>query len=200
VSDPVSKEDPKATLRRYLQASREALVAKLDGLGERAARMPRTPTGTSLAGIVLHCANVEIVYFGPTFGRPWPEPEHPCFVTGEQYDADPQSDWVLPAEVPVAELVAFYRRVWAFADATIEATPLDGPGTVAHWGDAAVTLHRILVHTLTDLDRHAGQADILREQVDGATGWHGAGDNVAQGVDWPAYVARLRALAESFPA
>ncbi|HJQ05902.1 MAG TPA: DinB family protein [Nocardioides sp.] len=192
--------DPKHALRHYLQASRESLLAKLEGVGERDARMPRTPTGTSLAGIVLHCANVEIVYFGPTFGRPWPEPEHPCAIAEERYDDDPQADWVLPADVPLAELVAFYRRVWTFADETIAATPLDGPGQVAHWGDTAVTLHRILVHTLTDLDRHAGQADILREEVDGAVGWHGTGNNVPDGVDWPAYVERLRAIAERFPA
>jgi hypothetical protein len=193
-------EDPKDTLRRYLQAARDALLAKLDGVGERDARMPRTPTGTSLAGLVLHCANVEIVYFGPTFGRAWPEPEHPCLVTDGQYDADPQADWVLPAEVPVAELTAFYRRVWAFADDTIAATPLDGAGSVAHWGGREVTLHRIMVHTMSDLDRHAGHADILREQLDGAVGLHGDGNNMPDGIDWPAYVSRVRAIADRFPA
>lgn len=191
-------DDAKRTLRRYLQASRDSLLAKLDGVGERDARLPRTPTGTSLAGIVLHCANVELVYFGPTFGRVWPEPDHPCHITEERYDADPQADWVLPAEVPLSELLAFYRRVWEFADATIEATPLGGAGSVAHWGGEPVTLHQILVHTLTDLDRHAGHADILREQLDGAVGWHGDGDNVPE-VDWPAYVDRVRAIAERFP-
>lgn len=197
--DQPDQIDHKAVLRRYLQASRDSLLDKLDGLGERDARMPRTPTGTSLAGIVLHCANVEIVYFGPTFGRPWPEPEHPCCIAEERYDEDPQADWVLPAEVPVAELAAFYRRVWAFADETIERTPLDGAGSVAHWGGEPVTLHRILVHTMADLDRHAGHADILREQLDGAVGWHGDGNNVPDGIDWPAYVSRLREIAERFP-
>ena len=32
------------------------------------------PTGTNLLGIVRHVANVEIGYFGPTFGREWPTP------------------------------------------------------------------------------------------------------------------------------
>jgi uncharacterized damage-inducible protein DinB len=192
--------DDKATLRRYLQATREALVAKVEDLSESEARMPRTPTGTSLSGILLHCANVEIVYFGPTFGRAWTEPNHRCFIDDEAYDADPQSDWLLPADVPLDELVAFYRRVWAFADTTIEATALDGVGHVPHWGGQAVTLHHILVHTLGDLDRHAGQADILREGIDGAVGWRKRGDNIPEGVDWPAYVARARAIAESFPA
>jgi hypothetical protein len=68
-------ESPKADLHRYLQAARDALLWKLDGLGERDLRLPRTPTGTNLIGIVKHMANVEIGYFADTFGREWPTPE-----------------------------------------------------------------------------------------------------------------------------
>ena len=57
--------DPKAALLRYLQDARDALLWKLEGLGERDLRLPRTPTGTNLLGIVRHVANVEIGYFGP---------------------------------------------------------------------------------------------------------------------------------------
>ncbi|GAB2990149.1 DinB family protein [Nocardioides montaniterrae] len=192
--------DPKDVLRRYLQETRTALVSKVAELGEREARLPRTPTGTSLSGILLHCANVEVVYFGPTFGREWAEPEHPCFIREEAYDEDPQADWLLPAEVPLADLIAFYRRVWAFADQTIEALPLDAVGRPPHWGGREVTLLWMLVHTTGDLDRHAGHADILREQIDGATGLRTPGDNIPDGVDWPAYLARARQIAESFPA
>jgi Protein of unknown function (DUF664) len=62
-------KEPKAALRHYLQSNRDALPWKLEGLGQRALRMPRTPTGTNLIGIVKHMANVEIGYFGDTF---WP--------------------------------------------------------------------------------------------------------------------------------
>jgi hypothetical protein len=51
--------DPKADLRRYLQAAREALVWKLDGLSEHDARRPMVPTGTNLLGLVKHVASVE---------------------------------------------------------------------------------------------------------------------------------------------
>jgi hypothetical protein len=33
-----------------------------------------------------------------------------------------------------------------------------------------VTLHRILVHMVSETSRHAGQADIVRELIDGAAG------------------------------
>jgi Protein of unknown function (DUF664). len=67
-------DEPKATLSQYLQRSRDALLWKLDGLSVRDLRMPRTPTGANLAGLVKHCANVEVGYFGSTFGRAWPDP------------------------------------------------------------------------------------------------------------------------------
>lgn len=63
-----------------------------------------------------------------------------------------------------------YRRVQGFADETIEALSLDAIGHVAHWGGAEVTLHEVMVHKIVDLQRHAGHADIVREQIDGSTG------------------------------
>lgn len=192
--------DPKAVLRRYLQAERDALLWKLDGLGERAVRLPRTPTGTSLVGLVKHCANVEIGYFGLTFGHEWPEPDDPCFVPLETYDADPQADWYLDREVSTDQLVDFTRRVWEFADRTIDELPLDAVGHVPWWPDPReVTLHHILVRVTDDLARHAGQADILREQIDSAVGQSVVRSQIPDDVDWPEYVAKLTAIAEQFP-
>lgn len=56
----------------------------------------------------------------------------------------------------------------------------------------------ILVHNVNDLAQHNGQADILREEVDGSVGWRQPGDNIPDGYDWPEYVARLTGLAETF--
>lgn len=192
---------PVDVLRHYLRAAREALLWKLEGLGERQLRLPRTPTGTSFLGTVLHCANVEIGYFGPTFGRVWPEPDHPAVISLDAYDTDPQADWAVPAEIPAAELVAFYGRVGAFADAALAELPLSTPGRVPWWPEegAETTLHYIAVHVMCDLHRHAGQLDILREQLDGAAGLRPAISNVPDGVDWPSYVARLTTIAEQFP-
>lgn len=192
--------DPKADLQRYLRTAREALLWKLDGVGERDLRLPRTPTGTNLLGIVRHVANVEIGYFGPTFGRAWPDPDHPLVVDDADYEADPQADWWVPAEVAAAEVVDFYRRVTDFADATIDALPLDAVGSVSWWGDEEVSLHLVITHVIADLARHAGHADILREEIDGAAGMRADASNLPDEVDWAAYVTRLRQVAEQFPA
>lgn len=79
----------KDVLKDYLQGARDTLNWKLDGLSERDQRLPRTPTGMSLLGIVKHALNSEAIYFGPVFGRDWPTPEK--LVPGG--GPDPQSDW-----------------------------------------------------------------------------------------------------------
>ena len=87
--------------------------------------------------------------------------------------------------------------MWAFSDATVAELPLDAAGTVPWWSAAHrdVTLHRVLVHVLADSTRHAGHADILREDIDGAAGLKVAATNLPD-VDWPAFADRLTREAE----
>jgi hypothetical protein len=63
-----------------------------------------------------------------------------------------------------------HRRAWQHSDATIAALAIDSPGYVPWWPRPNVKLFNILVHMLTETHRHAGHADILREQLDGSTG------------------------------
>jgi hypothetical protein len=160
--------------------------------------LPRTPTGNNLLGIVKHCLNVEVGYFGPPFGRDFPTPDE--LVPATAYDEDPQAEWYATADETKDGLIELYRRVWAFADETIEQLPLDAPGRVPWWPPERrdTTLQRVLVHVLYDVTRHAGQADILREQHDQAIGYQRANSNIPDDQDWPAYVAKLTVLADRF--
>jgi hypothetical protein len=194
----VDMGNPKTALRHYLQEARDALVWKLDGLSERDARLPRTPTGNNLLGMLKHCLNVEAGYFGLTFGREFPTPEE--LVPMQAFEQDPQTDWYATQHESKDGLIDLYRRVWAFADETIESLPLDAPGRVPWWrpGRQDVTLQRIIVHVTCDLARHAGQADILREQYDEAVGYQPGNTNVPDDYNWPAYVTKLTELADQF--
>jgi len=170
----MTADDQKADLHRYLRHSREALIWKLDGLPEYDARRPLTPTGTNLLGLVKHLTGVEAGYFGDTFGRPLNEPL-PFDVESAEQNADM---WATAGESR-EEIIALYRRVWAHADATIIELPLDAPGRVPWWGDRGdVTLHLILIHVIAETSRHAGQADIVRELIDGAAGLRKDNDNL----------------------
>ncbi len=187
--------DPKADLHRYLQATREALLWKLDGLSDYDIRRPLTPTGTNLLGLVKHVASVELGYFGDTFARPTTE-QLPWF----DEDAEPNADmWATP-EQSREQIIGLYRRAWAHSDATIDSLALDAIGRVPWWPDDRneVTLLRILAHMIAETARHAGHADIVRELIDGAAGLRADNDNLAPGDHewWEQYRARLERAAQ----
>ncbi|WP_086800066.1 DinB family protein [Streptomyces caniscabiei] len=190
-----AETDVKADLHHYLQSARDALLWKLEGLSEYDARRPLTPTGTNLLGLVKHTASVELGYLGDTFGRPSEQPL-PWLDT----DAEPNADMWATAAESREDIVGLYRRAWAHADATIEALPLDTVGRVPWWPDGRdeVTLHHAVVRVIADTHRHAGQADIVRELIDGAVGMN-EGNTSIQSNDpawWEDYRNRLESAAK----
>ncbi|MEV4387898.1 DinB family protein [Micromonospora sp. NPDC049580] len=166
----------KADLHSYLKGGRDSLLWKLDGLGEYDIRRPLTPTATNLLGLVKHSAAMEILYFGVVSGRPF-EQELPYIGDGAETNADMWAS----ADETREEIVELYRRAIVHADTTIDALALDEVGRVPWWGDAAVTLHHVLVHVIAETKRHAGHADIVRELIDGAAGLLPSNDNLPTG-------------------
>ena len=179
--------DARAVVHTELRDARAALVWKLDGLSEHDVRRPLTPTGTNLLGLVQHVATWEARYLGEVFDRPFPEP------LPRWQDADGSDLWVR-AEVSRGQVVSFYRRAGEHADATIGALPPDAHGRVPWWPRPDVTLIGVLVHVLVDTTRHAGHADVLREQLDGRTG---VGAGVWDPVDPAARSARCSMIARA---
>jgi uncharacterized damage-inducible protein DinB len=190
----MTESDPKADLHRYLQAARDALLWKLDGLSESDSRRPLVPTGTNLLGLIKHVASVELGYFGETFGRPFDEPL-PWF----DDDAEPNADMWATADESREEIIGLYHRAWAHADVTIDTLPLDAIGHVPWWPEdrREVTLHRVLVHMVAETNRHAGHADIVRELIDGAVGMRPGNENMPSGDHawWESYRGRLEQVA-----
>ncbi|WP_238013117.1 DinB family protein [Dactylosporangium sp. AC04546] len=183
----------KETLLMYLREQRNAVLWKVDGLPERELRMPRTPTGTNLLGVVKHLAGVEVEYFGACLGREWPDPWWDD-ATPDEPNADM---WATADETP-EQIIQRYRGVIAWADEGIAGLELDAPARVPWWREPETTLHRLLVHMTAETARHAGHLDILREQADGQRGLLTQIPNLPD-VDedwWRAYVERLRAVAE----
>ncbi|MDQ1012857.1 hypothetical protein QFZ82_007342 [Streptomyces sp. V4I23] len=190
----MTASDPKRDLHFYLQSARDALLWKLEGLSEYDVRRPMTPTGTNLLGMVKHAASVELGYLGDTFGRPSGEPL-PWLEDG----AEPNADMWATAAESREYIVELYRRAWAHADATIDALALDTIGRVPWWpsGRDEVTLHHAVVRVIADTHRHAGHADIIREQLDGAVGMNKGNDNMPPGDSawWENYRDRLERAA-----
>lgn len=158
-------EFAKEYLHNALRGIREQLLRKLDGLSEYDVRRPLTATGTNLLGLIKHLSLSESRYFGEIFDRPFPEP----LPRWDDLAARGFDMWATQDESR-EEIVGRYRRVWAHSDATIEALAIDSAGYVPWWPRPNVKLFNIMVHVVSETNRHAGHADILREQLDGSTG------------------------------
>ena len=187
-------EFAKEYLHGDLRWIREALVWKLDGLSEYNIRRPLTSTGTNLLGLVKHSATWEARYFGEVFGRPFPEP-----LPRWDDEAAAGTDLWVTAEETREQIIGFYRRVWEHADATIDTLAIDAPGHVPWWPRPDVKLFNILVHILAETNRHAGHADILREQLDGAVGTDAQSSALAEygAAYWENHCAKIEQAARA---
>jgi len=150
----------KESLKVALDRHRDAVLWKLEGLGDDDLRRQMTPSGTSLLGLVKHLAAVEYGWFCDTFGReaePLPFDED-----------DPDADLRVRPDETTEEVLAFYGRARAAGDRTIDELEVEDTGTA--WFGEAVTLRWVLIHMVEETARHAGHADIIRELIDGQTG------------------------------
>jgi hypothetical protein len=182
-------EFAKQYLHDDLREIREVLTGKLDGLGEYDVRRPLTGTGTNLLGLVKHLTLTEARYFGEVFDRPFPEPLPRWDDTGAR-GADM---WATEHETRV-EIINRYRRACDHSDTTIAALAVDSPGHVPWWPRPDVMVFTVLVHVLTETSRHAGHADILREQLDGTTG---SANHLRDAAFWAARQAEVERAARA---
>ena len=163
---PMIDDFAKEYLHNDLRAVRETMIWKLEGLSEYDVRWPLTYTGTNLLGLIKHLSVSQAWYFGDVFGRPFPGQWRRWDDPAGQLDLM----WAA-ADESRTEIVDRYRQSGRLSDATIAALDIDTPGRVPWWPRPDVMLFNILVHVLTETHRHAGHADILREQLDGVAGF-----------------------------
>ena len=197
----------KEYLHGDLRSGRATMLWKIEGLAEYDVRRPLTPTGTNLLGLIKHLTITEAWYFGEVFGRPFPERLPWCdggadepdgAVLARYFDHKLElADMWANADESRVEIVDRYVRIGAHSDATIAALDIDAPGHVPWWPRPDVMLFNILVHVLNETNRHAGHADILREQLDGAVGTDAA-SGAGHGRDvtfWEHHRARIERAA-----
>jgi hypothetical protein len=151
--------DEKPSLHLSLDRHRDVVLWKLEGLDDEQLRRPLVPSGTNLLGLVKHLAGVEYQWFGETFGRPT-----------EPLETDPVADMRAGPDETTADIIAFYGRARSASDRVIDELDLDTIGTA--WFGEPVALRHVLIGMIEETARHAGQMDILRELIDGATGSH----------------------------
>jgi len=145
------------TALAFLSFARSCVLKKADGLSEEQLRRVLVGSGTSILGLVQHLTVGERVWFGQD-------------LLGEEPEREWDFSMAVPAERSAEQVLADYRDAIQASDAAIRtvgdpaalmARPVDGKRLSLRW---------LLAHAASETARHAGHADILREQLDGVTG------------------------------
>jgi hypothetical protein len=154
---PGLNADEKTTLLTFLDYLRESVLAKATGVQEPAARTAGVPSGTSLLQLLKHLTAVELNWFVWAYGG----------ADRELLD----DDGAVSADDTAADLADAYREAIARAnEVALACTDLDRPGARSLRETPPPSMRWVLVHMIEETARHAGHADILREQIDGSTG------------------------------
>jgi uncharacterized damage-inducible protein DinB len=156
--------DECTVLEAFLDYQREAVLRKVRGLSEEDARRRLVASATTPGGIVKHLRWVELNWFQRVLaGRPPTDLPTPPWT-----DEDPDADFRLEPDESLDQMIAEYEAECARSRQTAAGRSLDDTGQHSRMGK--VSLRWIYVHMIEETARHAGHADILREQIDGTTG------------------------------
>jgi uncharacterized damage-inducible protein DinB len=149
---PRRNADERETLCTALQFQRESLVRKVDGVSEADARRELVGSGMTLLWMMKHMSRAERIWVLDRFADVERAPD----------------DTVTDGDTLLA-MVAAYEQTWRVVDDVMSSHSLDDVAAIND-GLPPVNLRWIVTHLLEETARHAGHADILREQLDGSTG------------------------------
>lgn len=161
------------TLRHAGGRKRERRALRLSGplprdVAPHLRRLERGPAASTdgalrklSLGLVKHLAYTEDGWFHETIGNN--EPVLP-------YDPnDPDADFRISDEEKSRQIFELYRGACTRSRQVLDAVSLDEMAANPH-RRADYNVRWIVVHMIEETARHAGHADIMREQLDGHTG------------------------------
>jgi uncharacterized damage-inducible protein DinB len=162
--DPPHVAGERTMLESWLDWQRATLGIKCEGLDPSQMRTRSAqPSTMTLLGLVRHMAEVERAWFRRCLGKQdvkaiWCTRDDPDADFDNVEDADPDSD-----TATWQEEIAQARRVLSGIES------LDETGVRSKGNE--VSARWVLVHMIEEYARHNGHADLLRERIDGATGY-----------------------------
>jgi uncharacterized damage-inducible protein DinB len=155
--------DEHEMLGAWLDSQRATIVWKIQGLDDEQLRRMMAPSGLTLLGLVKHLTAVEHGWFVVNYAA-----------TGEAHlfesADDPDLDFHVQPGETTDEIVAGYERACARSREIYSgASSLDS--TFEHPRRGTMSLRWLMIHMIEETARHAGHADIMRELIDGSTGY-----------------------------
>ncbi|GAA2533848.1 DinB family protein [Mycolicibacterium diernhoferi] len=165
--------DERAGLKEYIAAQQYAFHAIAFGLTDEQARAAPSVSTLSIGGLIKHVTNCQ---------RSWMErvAAAPELTDGdkrpmEDQAADYGDEFVMREDETLADVLAAFDEQNAETIRLIETTDLGAavpvpPGVPWFPKDiSAWSVRWVIFHMIEELARHAGQGDIVRESIDGAT-------------------------------
>lgn len=165
--------DERAGLKEYIAAQQYAFHAIAFGLTDEQARAAPSVSTLSVGGLIKHVTNCQ---------RSWMErvAAAPELTDGdkrpmEDQAADYGDEFVMREDETLAAVLAAFDEQNAETIRLIETTDLGAavpvpPGVPWFPKDiSAWSVRWVIFHMIEELARHAGQGDIVRESIDGAT-------------------------------
>jgi uncharacterized damage-inducible protein DinB len=152
-------------LDHFLELYRETVLLKISDLdAEQLARRALPPSSLSLMGVVRHLTEVEAYWLRAVLLDEL-LPDYYCTPTSPDGDFDD-----VDAASAAADVVAYEGELVTTRAAAAAWVDLDAPVRGLRRGEP-VNLRWILVHLIEEYARHLGHMDLLREAVDGRTGY-----------------------------
>ena len=145
------------TALAFLSFARHCVLKKAGGLSDEQLRRVLTGSGTSVLGLVQHLAEAERYWFG-------------YHLAGTAWDASREHGMAVPANRAAAGVLGDYRAAIEDSDRAICAAGDPAARLAVPVNGNRHTLRWVMAHMTSETARHAGHADILREQLDGTTG------------------------------
>jgi uncharacterized damage-inducible protein DinB len=162
---PLSSGGERDQLVSWLAFYRSTLLKKCSGLTfEDLCRRPVATSSMSLLGMVRHMTFVEQVWFDARFAG--------NDVT-EYYRRpdDREAEWTELASATLDQVVADFEHACETSDELARGHDLDETVRRPGANREPVDLRWIYIHMIEEYARHCGHADIIRELIDGTTGY-----------------------------
>lgn len=163
-------ESERAGLRGFLTQQLDGLRHTAFGLTEEQLRLSPTRSALTVGGLLKHVTLTVDAWSARAESAPdlFSDPRLDAMAEGD--------DFRLADGETLSTLLAAYDAAAARVLAVADTADLDAvaPARPAPWfpeGFEGWTVRWILLHVIEEVARHAGHADILREEIDGATGY-----------------------------
>ncbi len=171
LASPVTNE--RDALREFVSYHQSAYFAIAYGLTDEQARLKPSASAMSIGGVIKHASGVQRTWMQRVAAAPdAPLPDSRSF---EERMAEFQDEFVMRDDQTLEQVLDTLAAQNAETLRLLDAADLDAPVPVptdAPWFPKDVhhwSVRWVIHHLINELARHSGQADVIRESIDGAT-------------------------------